>query len=308
MTPVERPVAQIASGQKPRTAFAFEPVSAPKDQAVLPLLSRVSSQRLDEIQEAMSQLDFDVLLLVQQLQLVSGSQLRRCFWPTAEESQELVARRARRVLGRLADWRIIDRTRLRAAGGRGGGSESFSWCVGPAGHRLLVRIGCESRRLGAPGDRYVRHTLAISELVTSLIERDRQGDVELVAWESEPSCWRGFLSGYGGRQILKPDLFVRLGAGTVYEQRAFIEVDMATETPATIAGKLSRYVSYARTGIEQAESGTFAAVVWLALDEQRADVLRREVQKLERAERPIFTVATQDVAIQALRGLVEVPQ
>ena len=308
MTPVARPLAQITGSETARTRAASGRISAPKDQAVLPLFSRISSRQLDQIQEAMSPTDLDVLFLVQQLRLVTGSQLRRCFWPAHAEPSELAARRARRALHRLGVWRVIDRTTLRAAGGRGGGSESFSWCVGPAGLRLLARLGHTSTRLGAPGDRYVRHTLAISDLVTGLIESGREG-LELISWESEPTCWRGYLSGYGSRLVLKPDLFLRLGAGHVFEQRIFAELDMATEAPATVAGKLRRYISYARTGSEQNEHGVFPIVLWFVPDARRREVLLAEIGRLTEDEQKLFDAATHEDAVSYLIRLsAEVPR
>jgi hypothetical protein len=253
-------------------------------------VSRVSRRRLDEIDAVMSPLDRDVLLLVQQLRLATGAQLRRCFWPASE-------RAARRTLKRLGEWRVLDRLPARLSGGHRGGSQSFTWYVGPVGLRLLDRIGFTGKRLITPSDRYRRHTLGVTELVVRLVEADRDASLELIAWQSEPACWRPFLGHGGGRVILKPDLALRIGVGAAHEDRWLIEWDMATEAQATLATKLRAHLAYRASGQELGEHGVDPRVLWLVPDVRRAEMLRRVIDRLRPDEGELFAVTTHSDAV-----------
>jgi hypothetical protein len=258
----------------------------------------VSGRTLDEIQTLLSASDRDLLLHVQALRLVTGAQLRRIMTtPTSAES-ESAARTARRTLQRLGEWRVLDRLPSRAAGGSRGGSDSYTWHVGPVGLRLLDRMGFTGKRLGTPSDRYVRHTLGVSELVTRLIEADRAGVCELLTWEAEPACWRPFL-GYGAsRGILKPDLAVQIGAGSLYQTTYLIEYDCATEGPAALATKLKRHLAYRASGTEIAARGIDPKVVWLVPDAKRGRALRILIGRMPQRDQQLFEVTTHDDAIE----------
>jgi hypothetical protein len=244
----------------------------------------------------MSDQDWNLLVFVQQLRLATGAQLRRTFWPGSDLDREAVARHARRSLQQLGQWRVLDRLARRAAGGRRGGSESYTWHVGPAGLRLLDRIGFTGKRLAAPSDRYVGHTLGITGLVVALTEADRAGSLELIEWQTEPACWRPFLGAGGARLILKPDLSVRIGAGRLHEDRWLVEWDMATEGPATLSGKVRRHLAYRASGTELGDSGVDPRVLWLVPNALRAEVVWALLGKLDPDDRRLFAVATHDEA------------
>jgi hypothetical protein len=89
---------------------------------------------------------------------------------------------------------------------------------------------------------------------------------------SEPLCWRHFPGSFGERQTLKPDAFVVTITGG-YEFVRFVEVDMGTESPATIAKKLTVYYRYYQSGIEQLRHDLFPEVLWLVPSEARRAVL-----------------------------------
>jgi hypothetical protein len=315
MSPVDSPVGRSADSRNRWMPSPSGRISAPKDlRPSLPLSfsdparpapadapgSRISRGQLDAIQAAMCEPDRDLLVFTQRVRLVTGSQLRRIFWPASEPDRESVARIARRRLQRLARWRVIDRISARTAGGRRGGSDSFTWHVGAAGLRLLDRMGFTGKRMATPSDRYVRHTLGVTELIVGLIEADRTHDPELIAWDTEPACWRPFLSPGGARITLKPDAFLRLGAGKLQEDRWFIEVDMATESVATIETKLHRHLAYRASGIELREHDVDPRVLWLVPDGWRAAVISFVIDRLESDEAKLFAVATQAEAVQFL--------
>jgi hypothetical protein len=216
-----------------------------------------------------------VLNFVSECRLASGKQLVRRFWQTSNRDTA-AARAGRRALKHLADNRVLDPLPTRTVGGLHGGSDTLVYGVGVAGVKLLARRGLIQKRLGTPGERYVKHTLAITELVVALHEADRGGVLELIEPpQFEPACWRGFIGAGGSRVVLKPDLFVRVGAGSVSEDRWLIEVDLATEASATIRAKALRHLAYYRSASEPVHPRVLWAVPDMRRAEQIADVLRR---------------------------------
>jgi hypothetical protein len=316
MSPVERPVAGRASAETAWTRPQSDQIPAAQDQRLQMPLSpdwaapsapasksprrRISGRTLDDIQTLMGEEDRGILLTVQALRLATGAQLRRLMAQRTEATSRSAERTARRTLQRLGEWRVLDRMPARAAGGRGGGSDSYAWFVGPAGRRLLDRMGFVGRRLGEPSDRYMRHTLGVGETVVRLIEAQRGGRLELLGWEGEPACWRHFL-GYGGARItLKPDLAVRIAAGALDQLSYFIEYDLSTESVATLEKKLRRHLVYRATGTELRAHDVDPKVLWLVPDQRRHDVLEQLLGCLPARDRELFAVATHDQAVEVL--------
>lgn len=292
--PVGRPVASSAAPEKASYQPPSSFVRAPKD-SVTSSSSRISSSRLDHIASQLTDLDRDLVYGVTRLRLVTGDQLERLFWPGGTEAQ---GRAARRALRRLVTWRILDRL-PRLVGGVRAGSSGFIYCLGPAGHRLMRRQGFTAQRLAVPGDRFIAHTLAVTEVVVGLHVAQQVGDIDIIEVQTEPTCWRGFLDAYGSRVMLKPDLFCRLGSGA-YEDRWTIEVDMATESKSTVATKSRRYVDYYRSGIEQKEHGVFPRTVWAVPSDHRAKQIRTALARLPAEAQRLFEVCGQDELIMFL--------
>ena len=96
--------------------------------------------------------------------------------------------------------------------------------------------------------------------------------------------------------MLKPDLFVRVGAGSVSEDRWLIEVDLATEASATIRAKTLRHLAYYRSGSEPVHPRVLWAVPDLRRAEQIAEVLRRLPTPAER----LFAICLLDEAVAFL--------
>jgi hypothetical protein len=194
----------------------------------------------------------------------------------------------------LERWRIIDRLPRRHGGVRGG-SSSIVYYLGPAGRRLLARRGFEARRTGFPGQRFVAHTLAITELVVRLHEATVLGDLDLIEYQTEPRCWRTFLGVMNRRYRLRPDLFLRIGVGP-YEDRFFLEVDRATEASPTILAQAKRYLAYLRSGEEQRRHGIFPRVIWTVPDQRRAEQIQSVLGQLpEAAQRPFVVWQYEEV-------------
>jgi len=284
--PVARPIARGLAARKPRSGPGFPQLATRKDPA-FPARSRISARRLDLIVSQLSELDRDVLCFVSAYRLATGTQLVRRFWPGDEER----ARAARRALKRLADWRVLDPLPGRARGGVRGGSDTLIYSVGVAGARILAGRGLFQKRLGAPGDRHISHTLTICEVAVRLCEADRAGDVECIDIQAEPECWRSYLGPMMLRQTLKPDLYLRVAApGSAYEYHWLCEVDLATEYKATLLAKCRRYLAHYRSGVEQREHGVYPRVLWVVPDERRATQVEEVIGQLPLEARRLFTV------------------
>ncbi|MGD1057365.1 MAG: replication-relaxation family protein, partial [Solirubrobacteraceae bacterium] len=210
--PVARPVGSESDGRKAKLGAASPRFSPPKD-LVSARSSYITPERVFLVSRELVERDWQILNFVSECRLASGKQLVRQFWQTADREAS-AARAGRRALKRMADWRVLD-PMPRRIGSRRSGSDALVYGVGRLGARLLAQRGYSGPRIEAPGALYVAHTLACTELVVVLQEADREGVLELIETQFEPACWRGFIGAGGSRVVLKPDLFVRVGAGSV---------------------------------------------------------------------------------------------
>ncbi|HEV7944013.1 MAG TPA: replication-relaxation family protein [Solirubrobacteraceae bacterium] len=265
-------------------------------------MSRYMTPRsADLLAQRLSSRDWLVLERVTHLRFVSGSQLARlCF--AVSDDPRADARTARHALLRLTRLGVLARL-PRAVGGVRAGSAGYVYRLGLGGHRLAVMRGLLPerirRRSRLPGLLFVRHTLAIAELHTRLIEGERSRRFELLKLAAEPLCWRHY-DGYGGQRItLKPDSYVCLGIGP-YEDSYFIEVDRGTEGSRTLSWQLKRYVAYYRAGIDQAEHGVFPKVLWLTSSAERVAVIKACVRALPSVERKLFVATEFNDALKAM--------
>jgi Replication-relaxation len=254
-----------------------------------------------ELQAKLTERDWLVLKYVAGLRFVSGGQLTRLCFAEASDSPA-AARASRRALLRLA--RLDALARLpRSVGGVRSGSAGFVYHLGLAGQRLATTHGWQPERRGrrslTPGTLFLRHTLQVAELHTRLIEADRSRSIELLELAPEPSCWRSYTMANGQRATLKPDSYVRLGAGD-YEDSLWIEVDMGTEGSRALEGQLRQYVAYAASGIEQAERGVFPRCLWTANTAERVAVIEACIRRLPGQAHELFQVAGFEDAIAVM--------
>jgi hypothetical protein len=287
--PIAQPVARGEDGRNARLQAGSPSVSTRKDCASAPSIHYVTAARLDRLASDLSALDWSLLDFVATSRLSSSKQLVRRFWTDDPARDAAKARAARRALKRLSDWRVLDPLPGRARGGMGGGSATLIYCVGVAGHKLLARRGLQLRRLGAPGERRVKHTLACTEAVVELGLADVRGDLDLIEVQQEPQSHRSFLGAWGVRLAVKPDLFVRVGVGAL-EDRWFIEVDLATEHQATLLSKAKRYLAHYWSGTEQRDYGVYPKVAWSVPDDRRAVQLTDVLRRLPAEARRMFVV------------------
>lgn len=262
--------------------------------------SRKGRRQLLHLQAGLSERDQAILASVAQLRLVSARQLERLHFTVPQQHATALsaARSCRRSLERLVRERALLRLERRIGGLRAG-SASYIYAIGPVGERILGSSG-PRRRFREPSTVFVTHTLAVSDLVVRLYEAKRQGELRLLAVETEPDCWRQ-ASHLGGRMLIKPDLSVDLTAGG-YEFRWFVEVDLGTEHTPAVLRKCQTYDAYYRSGVEQQRHGVFPRVVWLVPDERRAISVRRAIGQSMNLTDGLFLVALSDGAIDVLAG------
>jgi hypothetical protein len=250
----------------------------------------MGAARLDGLREALSERDWVVVRDVARLRLVTGMQLERLHFSDLSVASGPVVRR--RVLGRLVRWGVLT-TLARRVGGVRAGSSGLVYALDIAGKRLVA--GDErAARPSVPGERYVRHVLAVAEVYASLVERARVGAVQIDRFDAEPASW--WPDGHGGR--LKPDAYVRI-SGSEHVDAWWVEVDLATEHLPTIRRKLMTYMDFYNRG--QLGPGKIMPWVLVAVpDAKRLSEIVRLIRQLPRRADELFTVVTHNDAAEVI--------
>jgi hypothetical protein len=257
----------------------------------------LSPRQLQAIATRLTDRDRQALTTVSRFGVMSGAQLQALLW--AEVSPSARGRVARRGLARLVRLDVLQPL-SRRVGGERAGSASTTFAVGRAG-QYLQGSGRRVRAAYTPGARYLAHRLAVAQLYVELeaaSHTDASG-VELEIFEPEPESWRPYMVGFGARQVLKPDAFLKLTTAE-YELSWFIEVDLATEALTTIKAKALRYHEYFRTGTEQAARGVFPRVLWIVPDASRSEAVHETLAQLPAEAHRLFAVTTTSEALALL--------
>lgn len=247
----------------------------------------------------LSDRDLAILSTLSKLRLLTGGQLRRLFFAVGDSVTQ--ARKARAAIKRLCELGVITRL-ARRIGGMHSGSEGQVVALTGLGHAVLALgtdVPVRARSIIDRKPAFQDHLLAINDLYVQLREQSREGRADLLDFQSEPACWRGF-PGIGGQLVtLKPDAFAQLGVDE-YEVSAFIEQDQDTESLATIARKLDVYLAYYRSGQEQHEHGVFPLVWWLVPSTKRLAGIAKVIRRLPDEAHALFQVALSDEAVNRL--------
>ncbi len=259
---------------------------------------RVSAISLARIEAALPERDMAIVRDIATWRLMSAGQIQRVHFPDSRHASAHTAQRTcRRVLERLTEQRIIARLKRRIGGVRQG-STGFIYALGPVGHRLLHRSSPRPR-FREPGEWFVDHTVAVSELAVNLRVAYMHGGIESLRLEAEPTCWRS-LAAYG-REVLRPDAYAVVGIGGD-ELHSFVEVDRGSESLPRLLRKCDQYAAYYQSGVEQARSGVFPQVVWLMDDDARIAKLTAAIEKRSDLPTPLFVVASDSEALRILSG------
>jgi hypothetical protein len=237
---------------------------------------------------------------VARCRLMSGSQLQRLYFPTSNHASfPAAARSCRRVLRRLVDEQIL-RALDRRIGGVRAGSQGLVYEVGQAGRRWLGDQHPGGRR--QPTTWFVEHTLAVAEWYVSLKLSERSGYCSNLVVQVEAEARRSFIGGIG-RQMIAPDLFVNLVAGSD-ELAWWVEVDKGTEHQMTLRTKIERFQAYYMTGLEGLRLGFFPRVLFIIEEDQRLNDIKR-ASKAARTALGLVAVVTKDQALTVLLGQTE---
>lgn len=232
--------------------------------------------RLSELSARIDDRDRQVLSDLARVRLATGLQLQRLHHGPADD--EAARHRRLRQLKRLTRHGLTTPLQRRV-GGLEAGSVSTVYALDVAGQRLYESWGGRKRRPSTPSTPFITHTLTITELYVQLREAHAAGRTELVEFQAEPTAWRPF-NDRGGRAVwLKPDAYAIVGTGE-FEQHAFIEVDLGTMSPRRLTVKGQSYVEYHATRLEQRRLGVFPAVVWVATNPQRTEVISQALRPL----------------------------
>lgn len=258
---------------------------------------RLGKNQLAELNDRLTDRDFEILTTLKHAKYLIADQIRRLFITDAS-SKMTGMRAASRNMFKLKELGLM-KTFERRIGGKLAGSASYVWALTEGGQRLLSLHNNEGytrrgSRLIEPSYEHIRHTLTIAEcyvLLTELARKNPSVSLKEVQWE--PESWRPY-SVSGKSRILKPDLaFVCHVNG--YEDRWFVEVDMSTQSMPAIVTKSERYHQYLKTGIEQrAHHNVFPIPIWIVLDEHRKDLMMRTLKKTYKKAPHMFAVITID--------------
>lgn len=207
---------------------------------------RVRMPYVEQLMQRLSSRDWDIIYTLYRIHLATGTQLERLHFTELAGRSRSVMRW--RVLKRLVDARVLV-TLDRRVGAAHRGSGELRYALDSAGQRLArlqanreatdVRV----RRPLVPGDRFVQHTLTVTELYVTLVERSRGDAFKFAAFQAEADAyWPNGLGGW-----VKPDAFIRLeraGAADFW----WYEADLATESAPTVRAKLLAYLEFVHRG------------------------------------------------------------
>jgi hypothetical protein len=263
---------------------------------------RVTNAYVERLAAELPKRDLALVGTLDRLRVATATQLRRLHFTEGTEAAN--ARQVWRRLRALQALRVVTVLERRIGGGRGGSSQAV-YALDTAGQKLGAACGPAGgrrlRRPWTPGNQFIAHAIAVTQLYVELVERARAGAGEVLAFDAEPQCWRRF-TGVGGAAVwLKPDAFARFGAGE-YEHLSFVEVDRATASAPTVSRKLNVYRRYWQSGREQERFGAFPRVLLLTSDAVRRDKLAEAVSRQAADARPLFQVGLYDEAVALLTG------
>lgn len=259
-------------------------------------------ERVEWLAERLSDRDWQIVEAMNRMRLMSGSQLERvCFAGSSSGHARAVVRG--RVLRRLVHWQVLAAL-PRRVGGAARGSAGAAFALGTAGARLCAERPATPttrprvRHPGAPTERSVRHTLAVSELYVGLVEQARRQRAEVVAFEAEPAAW--WPNGLGS--FIKPDAYTCLARGNVREHW-WVEVDLATKSLPTIKRKLLAYLDFVSRG-QLGPSNLVPRVLVCANSPARCAALRQVIARLPAPAGALFVaLVDHEAAAHVLHSL-----
>lgn len=297
--------AGMGSDSIPFLGIAFSPVP---ERPAISKAKKLSRTELTKLESHLTARDHAVLVTIRKYRFLTSTQVGRLFFTNCTTKTSR-SRNQNLLLKRLSGYGLIKPLKRRV-GGEGGGSSQQVWHLTEAGQRLLTLNDPDSikrKRILEPQPLFLEHTLAIAECAVQMTSLCRySADLNLVAIDAEPTCWRRYLDD-GNAVYLKPDLFT-ITTNENYEDRWFIEMDLGSESPRQVVDKCNSYLHYYYTGIEQKESGMFPLVVWIVKDNKRKERLKEYIRDSIKAQPKMFLVITPDELENTLRGNTDIKE
>jgi hypothetical protein len=254
------------------------------------------ARRVEWTAERLSARDWAILEIVNRLRLVSGAQFEQLFFSSLAPRGRVVARG--RTLRRLVRWDALVPLERRV-GGSARGSASAVYALGTVGRRLVAEH-LALTHAGVPGERTVRHTLAVSQLYADLVVGGRGSGAQVSAFEAEPACW--WPNGFGG--YVKPDAYAVLDSGSVREHW-WVEVDRATEGLPTVRRKLIAYLDFFEHG-QDGPGGVMPRVLVTVPNPRRLEAVREIAERLpDPAGRLFLVVLDREAMVHLFASLKE---
>lgn len=259
--------------------------------------ARVRMAHVERLLQTLSARDWAIIGTLDRVRLASGLQLERLHFSQLAGRSRTVKRG--QVLKRLVDARVLA-TLDRRIGASRGGSAPLCYALDSAGQRL-VRLraeaelsGARARRPRLPGERFVAHALAVTELYTSLVEGSRRSSFALDAFQAEADAY--WPNGCGG--WVKPDAFVKLRRGDVTDYWWY-EADLATESLSTIRAKLLAYLDFAQRG-QLGPDHVVPRVLFGVLTDRRQAAIQSVVMALPEPATALFLVVPMSRTAQVM--------
>ena len=258
------------------------------------MMKSINDRMLRTYAKRLSDRDIAILESLAKCTFMLTGQIQRLH-NTDASTQTAALRATAREMKKLKEYGLVKNLDRRIGGVRGG-SSSLVWHLSEAGYRLL-ELGSHEKRTRKrhlePSLNHLNHAIAVSACYVCIHEICQQNpNVNLDHADTEPICWRSYAR-HGNIVYLKPDLFLATKCGG-YEDRWFIEIDLATESPTTILKKCERYHDYYKTNLEQRKHGVFPAIIWIVPDKARKEVLQTTITKFNKKNTKMFLVILPD--------------
>lgn len=266
----------------------------PADPAPTP---RRRTPAASSVQAGLSRRELAVLGSLGAYRYLTTRQVERLHFTGTARSALAATRAAHRTVARLRDQGLVGPLKRRI-GGRQAGSAVFIWRLTPAGARV-AGLDTGSWRSPEPGLAHLAHTLDVAEVAVRLHECARTRAVEIIAVETEPDCWRRYVTGARQRAWLKPDLRLTVRVPG-HELHWFVEVDRGSEHRRVLQRKIALYLGAWRDGGEQARAGVFPRVAWIVPNPPRAAAVKALCASSSGVPAGLFVVTVRANAIDAL--------
>lgn len=258
---------------------------------------RVLVSSVEQLLDRLTTRDWLILLTLNKVRLASALQLERLhFYELTGHSRSVQRSHA---LRRLVDAGVLVQFEWQP-GVPNRGLTQQCYALDAIGSQLVqLHFNREMpdarvRRPRVPGDRFVRHGLAVTERYVELVERARDETFTLVEFQVEGDAY--WPDGLGGS--IKPDAFVHLQQGRANSYWWF-EADMATESMPTIRRKLAAYLDFLLRG----QLGPHEWVPWVLVgvpNMKRREAVQAVVDELPDPADQIFRIAELSAAARMM--------